>query len=117
MSFRARCANQPDFRIPFDAAAGLDRAQDLSRLPAQPREIHLFAHRLVPSKLAQGLSKLARGSLLISSRVMVKPDRDVDQSLQEQPPRTAFRRPRLLEYFVAFEVMAAVEQLDAALEQ
>ena len=69
----------------------------------QARRVDAFASRQVAGKLPQSLAKLPRGADRIAALRMVQADREVDERLQEQPARTALRRPDFFPDFVALE--------------
>jgi hypothetical protein len=57
-----------------------------------------------------------REELRIVALAVIEPDGKVNERLQEEPARTAFRRPSLLERFVALEKLTAVEEPESALQ-
>ena len=105
-----------DLRI-LEDRAGLDALQHDLAIAMQARRVNAFAVWQVGGKFAQSLAKLAGGSDWIAALRMVQADREVDERLQEEAARTAFRSPDFLPDFMTLEEAAAVEEVDPALEQ
>jgi hypothetical protein len=77
--------------------------------------VDLFAGRQITAEFAKSLLELASGAHRVPALKMVKADCDMNQGLQEEATRTAFRRPRLLQHFVAPKELAMVEELNSFL--
>ena len=74
-----------------------------------------FAGRQIAAEFAKSLLELAGGASRVPALEMVKADRYMNQGLQEEAARTAFRCPRLFQHFVAPEELTMVEELDSLL--
>jgi len=77
--------------------------------------IDLFAVRQISAEFAKSLLELASGTRWVPALKMVKTDCDMNQGLQEEAARTAFRCPCLFEHFVAPEEFTMVEEFDSLL--
>lgn len=71
----------------------------------------------VELEFAKSFAELALGAEAIIALVVVEADGEVDQGLQEEPLGAARRGPDFFEHFVALEELAAVEQVEAAVEE
>jgi hypothetical protein len=87
-----------------------------TRIPLASGEHELTrwgARRQVGRELAQSLAELAARARRIAALAVVETHRDMNQGLQEQPPRTASRSPCFLQHFVTLEEFAMVEEVDS----
>src|SRR6266480_1590575 len=94
--------------------AAENRLQRSLSLTIKPRRIHSLKHRQIPGQLPQSLSQLQFRSHRIPLPMMVKPDREVNQSLQEKPFGAVRGPPHILENLVALVELPRVKQFYAA---
>ena len=57
------------------------------------------------------------GTHWIGALAVIETDRKVNEGLQKQPARSAFRHPGFFQHFVALEKLFIVEQANSALQQ
>lgn len=68
-------------------------------------------------QLTEPFAKLALGAGAVAAPVVVEADGEVDEGLEEESLGAARGGPDFFENFVALKKLAAVEQVQAALEQ
>ena len=105
-----------DLRI-LETRARLNAFQRDQAIAMQARGVDAFAVGQVGGEFAQAFAELAGGAGRIAAFHMVQSNGEVDEGLQEEPSRAALRGPDFFPDFVAFEEVAAIEEVYAALEQ
>jgi hypothetical protein len=97
--------------------AGLDAGEKAADVIAEGEGVQAGEVRDVGLKLAQSFAELALGARAIFALVVVEAYREVDQGLQEETLRAAGGGPDFFEHLVALEELAAIEQVEAAVEE
>ena len=106
-----------DLRKDIDPASGFDHGEAPSRFLFDGGRPHAAPCGKIPLDFSQTFRQLADRANLVVALMVVKPNREVDQALQE-PALGLFRGcPDFLEHLVAIVELAAIEQLNALPEQ
>jgi hypothetical protein len=106
-----------DERILTLRGAGFETVQDTEAFAVEARGIDAFAGGEIGGELVQSLAQLPDGAGDIAAFAVMEGDGEVDQRLKKEAAGAALRRPQFLPDFVAFEVLAVVEEMDAARQQ
>jgi len=104
-------------RINPDRDTGRGSLQRRQTRVMQTRRVDALAFRQIRRQFAQAFAKLPFCSQRIALLIVMEPHREMDQRLQKQAPRPAFRRPNHFQQFVALEEFTAIEQFDSALQR
>jgi len=97
--------------------AGLDPGEESGDVVAKGEGVEAAEGGEVGLELAKSLAELTLGAGAIIALVVVEADGEVDQGLQEEALGAPRGRPDFFEHLVALEEVAAVEQVEAAVEE
>src|SRR3954447_5622973 len=106
-------ADDANAGVPVERRAARDDAEGVEAVALERRGIDTLALGQVRGELPQSLGQLPRRSERIAALVMIEGHREVDQRLEEQPPRAALVRPDFFQDLVADKELAAVEEVNA----
>lgn len=106
-----------DFGKAADDASGFDDFEAVAGGLLDGLGVNAVPLGQIGLHLLDAFAKLTCGADIVAIAVVVEADGEVDQALQEPAVGLLGRRPDLFEDLVAFEELAAVEQLDALLKE
>ena len=99
-----------NFWIDGSIRACLDSLKRRECFAMEARRINAFAGRQIERSFAYPLLELTAGTCRICALAMIETDREMNKSLQEEPPGPDLFRPSFFQYFMALEKLAVVEE-------